>query len=68
MCGELDFNGPAINSEQMYQALRSQYVPTQLVIYPDQYHSLSKPSDVQDCLQRMIEWYEKSLSPPGGRN
>jgi dipeptidyl aminopeptidase/acylaminoacyl peptidase len=61
MCGELDFNVPLINSEQMYQALRSLNVPTQLVIYPGQYHGLSKPSYIQDRLERMIEWYEKYL-------
>ena len=33
LCGESDFNVPLLNSEQMYQALRSQGVPTQLVIY-----------------------------------
>jgi len=61
MCGELDFNVPLINSEQMYQALRSLNVPTELVIYPGQYHGLSKPSYIQDRLQRMIDWYAKYL-------
>ena len=61
MCGELDFNVPLINSEQMYQALRSLNVPTQLIIYPGQYHGLSKPSYIQDRLQRMIDWYDKYL-------
>ena len=45
----------------MYQALRSLNVPTQLVIYPDQYHGLSKPSYIQDRLERMIEWYGRYL-------
>ena len=62
MCGELDFNVPLINSEQMYQALRSQNVPTQLVIYPGQYHSLGKPSYVEDRMHRMIEWYDRYLT------
>jgi len=57
MCGEKDFNVPLINSEQMYQALRSLNVPTQLVIYPDQFHDLTKPSYIQDRLERMINWY-----------
>jgi dipeptidyl aminopeptidase/acylaminoacyl peptidase len=57
MCGEKDFNVPLINSEQMYQALRSLNVPTQLVIYPGQNHGLSKPSYIQDRLERMIDWY-----------
>jgi dipeptidyl aminopeptidase/acylaminoacyl peptidase len=61
MCGELDFNVPLINSEQMYQALRSLDVPTQLVIYPGQYHGLSKPSYIEDRLQRMIDWYGQYL-------
>ena len=57
MCGEMDFNVPLINSEQMYQALRSLNVPTQLVIYPGQNHGLAKPSYKQDRLERMIDWY-----------
>jgi len=61
MCGERDFNVPLINSEQMYQALRSLNVPTQLVIYPGQNHGLSKPSYIQDRLERMIDWYGKYL-------
>jgi dipeptidyl aminopeptidase/acylaminoacyl peptidase len=63
MCGEKDFNVPLINSEQMYQAVKSLGVPTQLVIYPGQFHGLSKPSYSQDRLERMIEWYGKYLSP-----
>ncbi len=62
MCGEKDFNVPVINSEQMYQALRSLNVPTQLVIYPGQFHGLSKPSYKQDRLERLIGWYGQYLS------
>ncbi len=62
MCGEKDFNVPLINSEQMYQALRSMNVPTKLIIYPGQHHGLAKPSYLQDRLERMIEWYENYLS------
>jgi dipeptidyl aminopeptidase/acylaminoacyl peptidase len=61
MCGEKDFNVPLINSEQMYQALRSLNVPTQLVIYPGENHTLKKPSYIQDRLERMIEWYGRYL-------
>jgi dipeptidyl aminopeptidase/acylaminoacyl peptidase len=63
ICGEKDFNVPLINSEQMYQALRSLNVPTQLVIYPGQNHGLSKPSYIQDRLERMIDWYGRYLGP-----
>lgn len=61
MCGEKDFNVPLNNSEQMYQALRSMNVPTRLVIYPGQYHGLTKPSYIQDRLERIIEWYGNYL-------
>jgi len=61
MCGENDFNVPVINSEQMYQALRSLNVPTRLIIYPDQFHGLTKPSYIQDRLERMIDWYGRYL-------
>jgi len=62
MCGEKDFNVPLINSEQMYQALRSQNVPTKLIIYPGQFHGLSKPSYNQDRLERLIDWYGQYLA------
>ena len=71
LCGEKDFNVPVVNSEQMFQALRSLGVPTKLVIYPGQFHGLSKPSYIQDRLERMIEWYGEYLgrgaeTPSGG--
>jgi dipeptidyl aminopeptidase/acylaminoacyl peptidase len=61
ICGEKDFNVPLINSEQMYMALRSLGVPTELVIYPGQYHGLSLPSYVEDRVVRMIAWYDVHL-------
>ena len=50
---------PLINSEQMYQALRSLGVPTQLVIYPGQHHGIRKPSYVRDRLERYVAWYDR---------
>ncbi|MBM4195709.1 MAG: S9 family peptidase [Gammaproteobacteria bacterium] len=61
MCGSADFNVPLLNSEQMYQALRSLGVPTQLVIYPDEYHGLSKLSYIQDRSRRHLEWFDRHL-------
>jgi dipeptidyl aminopeptidase/acylaminoacyl peptidase len=45
----------------MYQALRSLGRETQLVIYPGQYHSLTKPSYIKDRLQRSLAWYDRFL-------
>ncbi|HSL72722.1 MAG TPA: S9 family peptidase [Longimicrobiales bacterium] len=61
--GERDFNVPIIGSEQMYQALRSLNVPTELVIYPGEYHGISRPSFQRDRLERYLSWYAKYLKP-----
>jgi dipeptidyl aminopeptidase/acylaminoacyl peptidase len=59
--GERDFNVPVQGSEQMYQALRSLGVPTQLIIYPNQFHGITKPSYIRDRLERYLAWYDKYL-------
>ncbi len=61
MVGEKDFNVPAIGSEQMYQALRSIGTPTELIIYPGQFHGISLPSFQKDRFERYIAWYDKYL-------
>jgi dipeptidyl aminopeptidase/acylaminoacyl peptidase len=65
MAGDLDYNVPLQNSEQMYQALRSLGVETQLVIYPGQYHGLTRPSFLADRLTRYLDWYSRHLNAPG---
>lgn len=62
MGGEKDFNVPIAGSEQMYQALKSLGVPTQLVVYPGQFHGISRPSFVKDRYDRYVEWYGKYLA------
>jgi dipeptidyl aminopeptidase/acylaminoacyl peptidase len=59
--GDKDFNVPLLNGEQMYEALRSRGVPTQLVIYPGQFHGLTRPSFLRDRYQRYLDWYAKYL-------
>ena len=61
MGGEKDFNVPIAGSEQMYQALKSLGVPTQLIVYPGQFHGISRPSFVKDRYDRYLEWYGKYL-------
>jgi dipeptidyl aminopeptidase/acylaminoacyl peptidase len=63
MGGDKDFNVPLAGGEQMYQALKSQNVETQLVIYPGQFHGLSLPSYQRDRLERFLAWYDKHLKP-----
>jgi len=61
LAGDKDFNVPLLNSEQMYQALRSLGVPTELIIYPGQFHGITKPSYVRDRYQRYLDWYARFL-------
>ncbi len=58
MVGQQDFNVPALNSEQMYQALKSRGIDTRLVIYPGEFHGIRRPSFQKDRLTRWIEWYD----------
>ena len=64
MGGEKDFNVPIAGGEQMYQALKSLGVDTQLVIYPGQFHGLTVPSYERDRLRRYVDWYDKYLKTP----
>jgi dipeptidyl aminopeptidase/acylaminoacyl peptidase len=66
MGGEKDFNVPIVGGEQMYQALKSLGVETQLVIYPGQFHGITTPSYVRDRYERYLAWYNKYLK--GGKS
>jgi dipeptidyl aminopeptidase/acylaminoacyl peptidase len=61
MGGDKDFNVPIAGGEQMYLALRTLGVPTQLVIYPGQFHLFTRPSFMKDRAERYIAWYAKYL-------
>jgi dipeptidyl aminopeptidase/acylaminoacyl peptidase len=63
MGGEKDFNVPIVGGEQMYQALKSLGVETQLIVYPGQYHGITMPSYVRDRYERYLAWYDKFLKP-----
>jgi dipeptidyl aminopeptidase/acylaminoacyl peptidase len=66
MGAEKDFNVPVAGAEQMYQALRTLGVPTQLVIYPGQYHDLTRPSFLKDRYERTAAWFSRYLAPTSG--
>ena len=67
LCGQIDFNVPCVGSEQMYQALRSNGVPSQLVIYPNMHHSPDTPAFALDRVMRYLNWYDQHLAAaPGG--
>ncbi|HZS07901.1 MAG TPA: S9 family peptidase [Blastocatellia bacterium] len=59
--GERDFNVPVQGGQQMYQALRSLGIETQLVIYPNENHGIMRPSYQRDRMERYLAWYDKYL-------
>jgi dipeptidyl aminopeptidase/acylaminoacyl peptidase len=63
MGGQADFNVPIAGSEQMYQALRTLNVPTELVVYPGQHHLFTRPSYIHDRMQRYFRWYDLYVTP-----
>src|SRR4051812_21278387 len=60
--GEKDFNVPVQGGQQMYQALRSLGIETQLVIYPNEFHGITRPSYVRDRYERYLAWYEAHIN------
>ena len=65
LCGDADWNVPLLNSEQMYQALKSLGRDTQLIVYPGEPHSLKKPSHRLDRMRRYLAWHGKHLAGGG---
>jgi len=59
--GERDFNVPVQGGQQMYQALKSLGVETQMIIYPNENHGIQRPSYQRDRYERYLAWYDKYL-------
>src|SRR6266478_6430028 len=68
--GERDFNVPVQGGQQMYQALRSLGIDTQLIIYPNENHGITRPSYIRDRYERYLAWYDKYVkkNPPPAKN
>ena len=64
--GERDFNVPIEGSQQMYQALKTLGVDTQLIIYPNENHSIQRPSYQRDRMERYLAWYDKYIKKAVG--
>ncbi|HZB88624.1 MAG TPA: S9 family peptidase [Terracidiphilus sp.] len=63
MGGTADMNVPLLGGEQMYQALKSLGRPTELVVYPGQFHGFTKPSYIRDRYERWLAWWDKYTKP-----
>ncbi len=59
--GEKDWNVPIINSEQLFMALKRLGRTTELVVYPDEHHSIATPSYEKDLYTRILEWFNRHV-------
>jgi dipeptidyl aminopeptidase/acylaminoacyl peptidase len=59
--GEKDSNVPMIGNQEMYEALRSLGIPTGLIIYPNEFHGIQRPSYQRDRYERYLAWYAKYI-------
>ena len=62
--GDRDGECPAPQSFEFWHALRTQHVPTQLVVYPNEGHGFVDPAHRRDVMERAVEWFARYL-PPG---
>ena len=58
MGGTSDFNVPVEGGEQMYEALQTLHVPSALILYPQQFHGLTRPTYIRDRFQYWFNWYD----------
>jgi dipeptidyl aminopeptidase/acylaminoacyl peptidase len=61
IANEKDGNCPPSQAMQLYQRLKLMNLPTELVIYPDESHSMSVPSHYVDRLKRLVGWFGRYL-------
>ena len=61
LCGEVDWNVPLNQSEQLYQSLKRRGVDTKLIIYPGQSHGIRVPSYQKDRYERYLAWFNRLL-------
>ncbi|MBY0422640.1 MAG: prolyl oligopeptidase family serine peptidase, partial [Parvularculaceae bacterium] len=62
-CADQDDNVPCVGALQMYSALKRTGVPTRLVVFPGETHSLSTPSYLEREIEMNIDWFRRWTSP-----
>lgn len=59
--GEQDVRVPVSQGYEFYQALKRRGVRTEMIVYPRMPHGLREPKFIQDCGERIIEWFNSHL-------
>ncbi len=61
--GDRDSEVPTPQGYEFWHALKTLGVPTQLVIYENEGHGVSRPEHLRDMERRIVEWFETYLRP-----
>jgi dipeptidyl aminopeptidase/acylaminoacyl peptidase len=59
--GDRDSEVPVPQGYEFWHALKTLGVPTQLVIYPDEGHSIRRPGHRRDIIRRSVAWFDEYL-------
>jgi len=61
--GDADVRVPISQGYELYNALKSQGVPTRMIVLPRQPHGPNEPRMQMATMQSNLEWFEKYLGP-----
>src|SRR5260370_25008610 len=59
--GDRDSEVPTPQGYEFWHALKTLGVPTQLVIFGNEGHAISKPEHKRDLLSRVVSWFYRYL-------
>jgi dipeptidyl aminopeptidase/acylaminoacyl peptidase len=59
--GDRDSEVPTPQGYEFWHALKALNVPTELVIYTEEGHAISKPEHQRDIQERLVAWFDKYL-------
>jgi dipeptidyl aminopeptidase/acylaminoacyl peptidase len=60
--GDRDSEVPTPQGYEFWHALKTLGVPTQLVIFENEGHAVSKPEHVRDMMRRVVAWFDQYLA------
>ena len=60
--GDRDSEVPTPQGYEFWHALKALNVPTELVIYPEEGHAISKPAHQRDIEERLVAWFDRYLT------
>lgn len=61
MVGDSDAEVPSPQSYELWHALKALGVPTQLVVFPGEGHSIRQPQNRRELMRRMLGWFDRYL-------